>query len=56
MDEHTRKRLARWLRRRGFDLTRSCKDGTVRVRCSQCQALCINGTACHERGCPGARR
>lgn len=22
------------------------------VRCSQCEAVCINGTACHERGCP----
>lgn len=23
--------------------------------CSQCQALSINGTPCHERGCPNAR-
>ena len=23
----------------------------VRVRCSQCEALCINGVATHETGC-----
>jgi len=35
----------------GFD--RSDSDGThVSVKCSQCAALVINGTPCHERGCP----
>jgi hypothetical protein len=28
----------------------------VRVRCSQCEALVINGIACHETGCPHDRR
>jgi hypothetical protein len=28
----------------------------VRVRCSQCEALCINGIATHEQGCPNLRR
>ena len=27
-----------------------------RVRCSQCEALVINGIATHERGCPNAPR
>ena len=31
------------------DTGRFCKG--VRVRCSQCEALCINGVATHERGC-----
>ena len=39
------------LKRRGFDKSRSV-DGRARVGCSQCQALAINGVACHETGCP----
>ena len=36
----------------GFDLcTVDEDDGYIRVRCSQCEALCINGVACHETGC-----
>jgi len=33
------------------------KPMRVRVHCDQCQLLSINGTACHETGCPnsGAR-
>jgi len=27
-----------------------------RVSCTQCQALCINGVATHEQGCPNAKR
>lgn len=47
-------RLARVLKL-GFDL--SHRDGRyVRVRCSQCQAVVINGVACHERGCPNVPR
>jgi hypothetical protein len=37
----------------GFD--RSFKDedeGYIRVRCSQCEALVINGIPAHEHGCP----
>lgn len=37
----------------GFDLSEP-NGRYVRVRCSQCQAMCINGTPCHERGCPNA--
>lgn len=35
----------------GFDLTyRSGKH--LRPECSRCEALVINGVACHENGCP----
>lgn len=40
-----------WLKRHGFDLSTS-SGGYLRPRCSQCEVLVINGTACHERGCP----
>lgn len=41
----------------GFDnskLVNDRDDGRfyVRVGCSQCQAMCINGIPVHERGCP----
>jgi hypothetical protein len=48
---------------RGFDRStrierddsgRFCKG--VRVRCSQCEALAINGSACHENRCPNIPR
>ena len=40
----------------GFDLSRAVPfERGVRVRCSQCEALCINGIPTHERGCPNAR-
>lgn len=41
--------------RQGFDRSRKSGKG-ARVRCSQCEALVINGVACHERGCPNQRR
>ncbi len=41
----------RWLVALGFD-----KSTTHRVSCSQCEALVINQTPCHEHGCPNARR
>jgi hypothetical protein len=42
------------LRAAGFD--RSARHGRYnRVGCSQCAALVINGTACHETGCPHDR-
>ncbi len=45
------------LRARGFDLTTySHSTGYYRPRCSQCEVLVINGIACHETGCPRARR
>lgn len=28
----------------------------VRLKCSQCEALSINGYATHERGCPNSAR
>lgn len=50
--------LGRILRERlGFDQTiydRETKH--YRPQCSQCQALVINNTACHEQGCPKNHR
>lgn len=41
------------LRDLGFDLSEVVPfQGTHRVRCSQCEALVINGVPCHELGCP----
>ena len=40
----------------GFD--DSCYDEDTdswRVRCSQCEAMCINGVPCHESGCPNEK-
>lgn len=48
--------LAEELRRRGFDRAELEWCGAVLVQCSQCAALVINGTACHETGCPNSRR
>jgi len=39
----------------GFDRCTET-DGGVHVRCSACAALVINGVACHETGCPNARK
>jgi hypothetical protein len=41
------------LKARGFDRSHAVpfQRGAV-VQCSQCEALSINGTPCHERGCP----
>ena len=48
--------LAARLRRQGFDRSRYDRsERTTHVRCSQCEALVINGVPCHERGCPNAR-
>lgn len=42
------------LKAQGFDL--STRDGKYNhVRCSQCEALVINGVACHERRCPNTK-
>jgi len=38
---------------RGFDRSHAIPfERGARVWCSQCEALCINGVPCHERGCP----
>lgn len=42
----------RYLKRRGFDLSKRTGKGRYRVRCSQCEAATINGVPCHEHGCP----
>lgn len=48
--------FGRKLRQRGFDQTTyDRRTGYYRPRCSQCQALVINGVACHETGCPNSR-
>ena len=47
------------LRAQGFDLSQfrpGIPKGSWRVRCSQCEAACINGVPCHETGCPNAPR
>jgi hypothetical protein len=37
----------------GFDLQHDrTPASTSDVRCSQCEALVINGVPCHESGCP----
>jgi hypothetical protein len=42
---------------RGFDLSRAVPfERGVRVRCSACAALVINGVPCHEHGCPNRPR
>lgn len=43
------------LRDRGFDQSTAVPFATRwHVRCSQCAAVVINGTACHEFRCPNA--
>jgi hypothetical protein len=45
------------LRKQGFDRTEYDRSTRYyRVRCSCCQAMVINGTACHEQGCPNRGR
>lgn len=39
------------LRAQGFDQSYRVRTGQYRVACSQCEALVINGMACHETGC-----
>ena len=45
------------LHEQGFDMSEyDEEDEACRVGCSQCEALVINGTPCHERGCPNQVR
>lgn len=39
---------------RGFDAP-EIAGRQIRVRCSQCEVIGINGHACHETGCPNQR-
>jgi hypothetical protein len=39
----------------GFDASYVVDAERIKVKCSQCQAVAINGIACHETGCPNAR-
>lgn len=39
------------LEREGFDASYIVDDERIKVKCSQCAALAINGVACHETGC-----
>lgn len=41
------------LKDEGFDSSYATAEG-VRPRCSRCDAICINGVACHEMGCTNA--
>jgi len=44
------------LKKLGFDKTTYDRStGCYDVRCSQCEALVLNGTPCHERGCPNEK-
>lgn len=56
MSEHPIKRLLREAKEQGFDKAEITEDDTVYIECSQCEALCINNVACHERGCPNIPR
>ncbi len=43
------------LKARGFDRsTKRAFETFAHVACSQCEALVINGVACHETGCLNA--
>lgn len=44
------------LYQRGFDLSYYLAGGKFKVWCSKCDALVINGVACHETGCPNIPR
>lgn len=45
------------LKDEGFDRSSTDANGaTIRVRCSQCEALVLNGVACHEIGCPNRHK
>ena len=40
------------LKAAGFDKSKRTKAGELRLGCSQCTAVAINSTPCHEHGCP----
>lgn len=46
-----------WLKRRGFDKSYYDRSARVlRVHCSECEALVIQGVPCHERHCPNKKK
>jgi len=49
--------MGRYLRKRlGFDESWYDRStGYWNVKCSQCEAIVINGTPCHEQNCPNER-
>jgi hypothetical protein len=49
------KDIKRGLLRKGFDKSYKTKQGGYKVVCSQCEAMVINGVACHEIGCPNRK-
>lgn len=55
MNAQERVNLKARLVTRGFDRT-AIEDGRVYPKCSQCEVLVLNGTACHEIGCPNQKR
>ena len=59
MTDHSKSPVARRaerIRKEGFDRSRVSATGYVHVVCSQCEAIVINGVACHEYGCPNKQR
>ena len=44
------------LRQQGFDQSEAVFERAWKVKCSQCQALVINGIPAHENGCPNQKR
>jgi len=56
-DDTTEYRAGLMLRDLGFDDSEYDEDDERwSVRCSQCEALVINGVPCHEHGCPNQHR
>lgn len=47
----TKKHILELALSQGFDESKVSCYG-VSVRCSQCEAMVINGVGCHEHGCP----
>lgn len=54
MTNNTTVETLRELEAHGFDRSAELQDspGKYRVRCSECDALVVQGVATHERGCP----
>jgi hypothetical protein len=43
------------LKDQGFDLSTAVPfEHAWDIKCSQCEAVVINGIPCHEQGCPNA--
>ena len=55
-DKRTRDAQLEGLEARGFNATYSEVTDSILVSCDQCAALCINGTATHEHGCPNTTK